>query len=298
MLKRTLYFTNPSYLKVKQNQLVISQKENTEEKTVPIEDIAFVILENPQITITLPALQKLNDNNVAVVCCDDKHMPSSLLLNLDGHHLQSELFNHQINCSLPLKKQLWKQTIEVKIKNQASLLLSLGKDAGPLHSLATSVQSGDITNREGTAAREYWNRLFDNPFTRDRYGNYPNSLLNYGYIILRSAVARALSGSGLLPTLGIHHHNRYNAYCLADDIMEPYRPYVDKAVYELVLSGNDELILGKETKAHLLQILSSDVLINDIKRPLMVALSITTASLARCFAGEEKKIVYPTYLRN
>jgi CRISPR-associated protein Cas1 len=295
MLKRTLFFSNPAYLNVHQQQLLVRLKKDDEERTVPIEDIAFVVLEHPQITVSMPALQQLNANNVAVVFCNEKHMPASMLLNLDGHHLQGELFRNQLNSSLPLKKQLWQQTIQSKIKNQAALLQSKGKDSGALPSLAASVKSNDASNREGTAAREYWSRLFGKGFQRDRYGEMPNHFLNYGYILLRSAVARSLVGSGLLPTLGIHHHNRYNAYCLADDIMEPYRPYVDDAVYDLWESGNRDMILDKQTKAYLLNILSCDVSIGKVVRPLMVALSHTTASLARCFSGEETKIKYPVF---
>ncbi len=295
MLKRTLFFTNPSYLSTRQQQLVVQNTETKNEKTVPIEDIALVVLENPQITVTLPTLQQLNAYNVAVICCDDKHMPASMLLNLDGHHLQSELFRQQLDSTQPLKKQLWQQTIQCKIKNQAAMLKAKGKPMGALLSLAASVKSDDTSNREGTAAREYWSLLFGNGFIRDRYGDAPNPFLNYGYIILRAAVTRALVGSGLLPTLGIHHKNRYNAYCLADDIMEPYRPYVDDAVYELWESGNKDMILDKETKAYLLNVLTCDVKIGKVKRPLLVALSHTTASLARCFSGEEKKIAYPVF---
>lgn len=292
MLKRSLFFTNPAYLSTRQEQLVVETKERGEH-SIPIEDIGFVVLEHPQITITMPAMQKLNDNNVALVCCDEKHHPSAMLLNLDGHHLQGELFRNQLQASEPLKKQLWKQVIEYKINNQAALLNKLGKPTGALPQYLKSVNSGDTSNREGAAAREYWTYLFGDSFIRDRYGAHPNSLLNYGYIVLRAAVARALVGSGLLPTLGIHHHNRYNAFCLADDIMEPYRPYVDSIVYEMWESGTDDMILEKETKAHLLQLLTEDVQIGKVKRPLMVALSITTASLARCFNGETKKLTCP-----
>jgi len=295
MLKRTLFMTNPAYLSVGQNQLLIKLLSTDKEHSVPIEDIAMVILEHPQITITMPALQQLNSNNVALICCDDKHMPTAMLLNLDGHHLQSELFRKQIDSTQPLKKQLWQQTVVSKITNQAALLQSKGIDSGSLKALAASVKSDDSTMREGTAARAYWPRLFGPDFIRDRYGLPPNNFLNYGYIVLRSAVARALVGSGLLPTLGIHHHNRYNAYCLADDIMEPYRPYVDDAVYDLWQSGNDDMILDKDTKAYLLKVLSCDVSIGKVKRPLLVALSHTTASLARCFTGDEKKISYPVF---
>ena len=292
MLKRSLFFTNPAYLSTRQEQLVVETKEGSEH-TVPIEDIGFVVLEHPQITITMPAMQKLNANNVALVCCDEKHHPSAMLLNLDGHHLQGELFRNQLQASEPLKKQLWKQVVEQKIANQSALLKKLNKPTGALPQYAASVNSGDTSNREGAAAREYWTNLFGNEFMRDRYGANPNPFLNYGYIVLRAAVARALVGSGLLPTLGIHHHNRYNAFCLADDIMEPYRPYVDSVVYELWESGTDDMMLEKETKAHLLQILSMDVTIGKVMRPLMVALSMTTASLARCFNGEIKKMACP-----
>ncbi len=295
MLKRTLFFTSPAQLSVRQNQLVVAQKNSDTPRSVPIEDIGMAILEHPQISITMPTLQQLNAHNVAVVICDDRHLPASMLLNLDSHHLQNELFRKQMSSSQPLKKQLWQQTIMAKISNQAALLQSKGIDSGPIASLAASIKTDDHTNREGTAARLYWQRLFGTDFSRDRYGDAPNNFLNYGYIVLRSAVARALVGSGLLPTLGIHHSNRYNAYCLADDIMEPYRPYVDEAVYELWQSGCNDLILEKDTKAHLLQVLSCDVSIGKVKRPLMVALSMTTASLARCFSGEEKKISYPNF---
>ncbi|MCW3805946.1 type II CRISPR-associated endonuclease Cas1 [Plebeiibacterium marinum] len=293
MLKRTLFFTNPAYLSFCQNQLIV--KQNGQERSVPIEDIALVVLENAQITVTLPVLQKLNENNVAVICCNEKHMPASMLLNLDGHHLQGELFRNQLNSTLPLKKQLWQQTIQNKIRNQAAMLKKKGRSQGALLSLVTSVKSDDSSNREGTAAREYWSLLFGEGFLRDRYGAGPNPYLNYGYIILRAAVTRALVGSGLLPTLGIHHKNRYNSYCLADDIMEPYRVYVDDAVFDMWESGDNDQILDKESKAYLLNVLTCDVSIGKVKRPLMVALSHTTASLSRCFNGDTKKIIYPVF---
>ena len=294
MIKRSLFFTNPAYISTKDNQLVIETPKG-DKRSLPIEDIGFAVLENPQITMTIGAMQKLNENNVALICCDEKHHPASMLLNLDGHHLQGELFRQQINASVPLKKQLWKQTIEQKIKNQVALLKKFGKPTGALPSYAKQVSSGDATNREGVAARDYWKNLMGASFIRERHGMPPNHFLNYAYIILRAAVARALVGSGLLPTLGIHHHNRYNAFCLADDIMEPYRPYADDAVYELWESGNDDMILEQDTKAYLLRILTADVNIGNVKRPLMVALSMTTASLARCFSGENKKITYPIF---
>lgn len=291
MLKRTLFFGKPSRLSLKDRQLVIESKENDEIHKVPIEDIGYAVIENQQISFSVPLLQELMANNVAVVFCDASHMPNSMLLNLDGHHLQSELFRFQINASEPLKKNLWKQTIEAKIRNQAALLHKLGKNGNILKPFYSNVKSGDTDNREGGAARIYWNEMYGSDFTRDRYGDCPNNLLNYAYIVLRAAVARALTGSGLLPTLGLFHHNRYNAFCLADDIMEPYRPFADEIVFQLY--QNDHQEVTTEVKAEILKILANDVCFENTTRPLMVGLSQTTASLARCFTGEQKKIVYP-----
>ena len=310
MLKRTLFFSNPYYLSLKDGQLVIQPKDEWGEgnfpnvsdfgkgikpATVPVEDIGFVVLDHPQISFSMKLVEFLNAHNVAVIFCDSKHMPSSMLLNLESHSLQSELFRAQVDASEPLKKGLWKQTIEAKIRNQAAMLEKQGHKAHELRAYAKSVKSGDTENREGLAARIYWSRLMGNGFYRDRYGDPPNHLLNYGYILLRSAVARALSGSGLLPTLGIHHHNKYNAFCLADDIMEPYRPYVDQLALNVYGDYPDELFLTKDMKAALLKLMTTDVIINDSKRPLMVALSQTTASLSRCFTGEGRKIAYPDF---
>lgn len=295
MLKRTLFFTNPYRLSFKNKQLVAEERESGEVRTVPVEDIGFVVLESMQISISMPLIEALVANNVAVVFCDSKHMPQSLLLNLDGHTTQTEIFRNQINASQPLKKNLWKQTVEAKIKNQAKLLKLLDRKSFDVLNFAKDVKSGDPENREGAAARLYWSRLFGEIFSRDRYGEHPNSLLNYGYIILRAAVARSLVGSGLLPTLGIHHRNKYNAYCLADDIMEPYRPYVDRLVFRMYKQNPDSMILDKEQKAELLTVLTEDVYIEKLRRPLMIALSITTASLAKCFAGEIKNLKCPEF---
>ena len=291
MLKRTLFFGKPSRLSMKDKQLVIESKEDETIHKVPIEDIGYVVIENQQISFSTPLLQEFMANNVAVIFCDAAHMPNSMLLNLDGHHLQSELFRFQIDASEPLKKNLWKQTIEAKIRNQSALLHQLGKNGHLLKPFYCNVKSGDVDNREGAAARVYWTEMYGTNFTRDRYGSCPNNLLNYAYIVLRAAVARALTGSGLLPTLGLFHHNRYNAFCLADDIMEPYRPFVDEVVFQLFQAGHQELTT--EVKAEILKILANDVCFENTTRPLMVGLSQTTASLARCFMGEQKKIVYP-----
>lgn len=292
MLKRTLFFSSPINLSLKDRQLVFYLKEAPDEKrTVPIEDIGFVVLEHQMISITLPLLNALSENNVAVIFCNDKQLPSSMLLNLDSNTTQQETFRAQVEAREPLKKNLWKQTVEAKIRNQAACLRKLGLDGEVLKPLYMNVKSGDTDNREAVAAKLYWNILFGREYIRNREGVPPNNLLNYGYTILRAAVARSLMGSGLLPTFGIFHRNRYNAFPLADDIMEPFRPFVDEVVYKIYYSGETELT--KQVKASLLRVLTTDTRFNKMTRPLDVGLSVTTASLARCFAGKEKKISYP-----
>ena len=300
MIKRTLFFGNPAYLSLRNEQLVVkltdAQTQEEITKTVPIEDVGVVVLEDRQITITNGALDALLKNNCAVITCNEKHMPTGLLLPLEGHTLQSERFAQQIEASLPLKKQLWQQTVQAKIRNQGVLLKRLyNTENRCMMAWANDVKSGDSENLEGRAAAYYWKNMFPNGevFKRDREGDAPNNLLNYGYAILRAVVARALVASGLLPTLGIHHHNRYNAYCLADDVMEPYRPCVDEVVAEIIQRGIDCDELTTEIKKQLLVIPVREVQINGQRSPLMVAVAQTTASLAKCFSGELRKIVYP-----
>ena len=295
MLKRTIFISNPYYLSLKNKQLQISEKSGEVIKTAPIEDIGFLVLDHPQISFSMKLMEELTEFNVATVFCDSKHLPSSMVLPLDAHHIQNEIFRAQIEASEPLKKNLWKQTIEAKIQNQARLLEKLGKNSIPIKAIGKAVKSGDADNREGFAARLYWMELLGKEFIRDRYGEPPNPFLNYGYILLRSAVARALAGSGLLATLGVHHRNRYNAFCLADDVMEPYRPFVDEIVFSMNEKWPGSFMLEKEHKAELLQLMTADVIIGGNKRPLMVALSQTTASLARCYSGEIRKISYPDF---
>jgi len=297
MIKRTLFFSSACKLSVKDKQLLIENRETGELNQAPIEDIGFIVFDNPAIIITQYLLQEFSENNVAAVFCNSKHHPSSMLLHLDTNNIQTEIFSAQVNVKEPLKKQLWQQTIKAKINNQAALLKFLGKDPSPLIYISKKVKSGDTGNAEARAARIYWKTLFGGDFRRDRYGEQPNSGLNYGYAILRAAVARSLSGSGLLPALGIHHKNRYNSFCLADDIMEPYRPYIDLVVYRLEKELKEKEELTKEMKAELLKTLTVDVKINKKKSPLMIGLSQTTASLARCLAGKAKKIQYPVFIK-
>jgi CRISPR-associated protein Cas1 len=297
MIKRTLQFGNPAYLSTKNEQLVVKfPDEEQATRSVPIEDIGIVILEHPQITVSNALLDKLMTNNVVLATCNAQHLPSSLMLSVAGHTEYNERLRFQLDASIPLKKNLWQQTVEVKIKNQANLLLSRQKPAERLKEMAQLVTSGDTLNHEGQAAAIYWQNLFDIPgFTRGRKDLSPNNLLNYGYAILRAVCARSLVGSGLLPSLGIFHANKYNAYCLADDIMEPYRPYVDALVCSIIDSVDDYEELTTELKRQLLMIPALDVVIDGKKSPLMIAMSRTSNSLADCFIGVSRKIMYPVY---
>jgi CRISPR-associated protein Cas1 len=224
-------------------------------------------------------------------------MPSGLFMPLEANTLQHERFTGQLDASIPLKKQLWMQTVQVKIANQAAVLAWRGMDTEPMNHFRRSVKSGDPDNYEGRAAAYYWKNLFqgilDSEFTRGRNDAPPNNMLNYGYAILRAVIARSLAGSGLNPTLGIHHDNRYNAFCLADDIMEPYRPYVDKLVVDAVQLFNNPEELTTEIKRYLLAIPAMDVTMEGNKSPLMIAAQRTANSLRECFEGFTRKIIYP-----
>lgn len=308
MIKKTLYFGNPAYLSLRKGQLVIKFPEvesndslpetfkQQAEITKPIEDIGVIMLDNKRITLTSGLLEALLENSCAVITCNSQSMPVGLLLPLCGNTTQNERFRKQLDASLPLKKQLWQQTIKAKVYNQASVLSQYTEaETKCMRIWADNIKSGDSDNVEARAAAYYWKNLFPKieGFIRDRNGVPPNNLLNYGYAILRAVVARSLVISGLLPTLGIYHHNRYNAYCLADDIMEPYRPYVDELVWSLVSTYGKTPELNKELKTKLLSIPTLEVRIEGKRSPLMVAVGQTTASLYKCFNGELRKIAYP-----
>ena len=292
MIKQTLMFTSPVSLSLKDQHMVITFKDNKDTVTRPIEDIGFVVIENAQVNISIPLLNELADNNVSVVFCDKKMMPKTMLMTLEGNTTQQESYKYQIDASAPTKKNVWKQLVESKIRNQALLLNKVGKNGDVLKPYYMNVKSGDTDNREGAAAREYWGLLFEEGFKREREGLPPNNLLNYGYTILRAAVARALIGSGLYPAFGVFHRNRYNAFPLADDVMEPYRPFVDEIVYHLYYDGAI-CELDNQSKGKLLRVLFSDVKMGKVTRPLENALSLTTASLLKIYKGETDKLSLP-----
>nr|WP_315165408.1 type II CRISPR-associated endonuclease Cas1 [uncultured Flavobacterium sp.] len=295
MLKKTILIENKTSITTKNHQLVL--KSEIRESSIPIEDIGFLVLDHSEIYLSIPAINLVIENNTALIICNTNHLPNGMLLNLNSHHIQQEIFKNQIIASIPLKKQLWQQTIIEKIKNQGELLEIITGKVNTFEFLASKVLSGDTSNMEGVAAQQYW-KSFPLPnhekdgIKRERYGDYPNNFLNYGYAILRAATARALSGSGLLNTLGIHHKSKYNAFALADDIMEPFRPLVDEKVFEL-MQKYEEQELNTVLKSELLQILTRTVYFKEEKSPLMVALQKTASSLQQCYTGDRKKIKYP-----
>ncbi|MBP6146852.1 MAG: type II CRISPR-associated endonuclease Cas1 [Flavobacterium sp.] len=295
MIKKTILVENKSAITTKNQQLVL--KSEVRESSIPIEDIGFLVLDHPEIYLSIPAMNLIVENNTAIIICGSNHLPNGMFLNLNSHHIQQEIFKNQIEASVPLKKQLWQQTIVEKIRNQGELLAKITENKNTFDFLASKVLSGDTSNMEGVAAQQYWknfplpNHEIDG-IKRERYGDYPNNFLNYGYAILRAATARALSGSGLLNTLGIHHKNKYNAFALADDIMEPFRPIVDEKVFD-IMKRYQEQELNTAIKAELLQILTQTVYFKEEKSPLMVGLQKTASSLQQCFTGNRKKIKYP-----
>lgn len=313
MIKRTLYFGNPAYLSLNLAQLKVRLPEvekNTElpdhfkkeaVASIPIEDIGIVVLDHKQLTITQALMEALLDNNVVLITCNSTHHPSGLLMPLNGNTIQSERFREQINASEPLRKQLWAQTVEQKIKNQKLHLQSLGLSTDFLTPIIKNIKSGDAENAEGIAAAHYWKTLSPallhsaTTFRRDREGNSPNNYLNYGYSLLRATMARSIVAAGLLPTLGIHHKNRYNAYCLADDLMEPYRPLVDQVVCNLIKAHGLQNDLPASIKQELLKIPAMDVCLDGEKSPLMLATQRSAVSLSKCYSGEQRKLLYPQF---
>lgn len=298
MIKKTIYFGNPAYLSVKQKQLCIRKPEENNVTTIPIEDIGIIVADHPQITFTHSVVIALQENNAVIMWCGANHLPLTLSLPLFANHTYNEKVRYQIEATEPLKKQLWKQTIVAKIQNQASVLRYLGYKPIKLDKMIPRVSSGDPDNFEGQAAAIYWDLLLkEYEVTRGRYDGGPNALFNYGYAILRAVIARNLVGSGCLPVLGIHHKNKYNPYCLADDIMEPYRPIVDKYIMDYLKNRQDfDEALTKEDKAYLLNVPVLDTLIKKKSSPLMVGAQRTTVSLVGCYTGETRKILYPEIL--
>ena len=296
MITRSIYIGNPAYLKLKDSQMKVICPETKELKgSVPVEDLGLLMLDHFQITISHQLIQKMMGNNVVVISCDAHHLPHGMMLPMYGHTEHSDRVKHQLNASEPLKKQLWKQTVTDKIENQTEVLKQLGNYFEPMLEYKANVKSGDATNMEGIAAQHYWKHLINPDFLRERFGESPNQFFNFGYAVLRSIVARSLVETGLLPVMGIFHRNKYNPYCLADDVMEPYRPFVDMLVVQWLEQHPDTEELTKDFKAYMLRIATKDVKIDGKIRPLMVAVKVTATSLFKCYSGEKRQIAYPEF---
>lgn len=294
MITRSIYIGSPAYLKLKDEQMYIMEPSSNQMKgKVSVEDLGLLMLDHFQITISHQLIQKMMGNNVVVVSCDAHHLPHGIMLPLYGHTEHSDRIKDQLQASEPLKKQLWKQTVECKIENQKEVLKRLGNYYEPMMNYQNNVKSGDSTNMEGIAAQHYWKYLISLDFLRQRFGESPNQFFNFGYAVLRSIVARSIVETGLLPVLGIFHKNKYNPYCLADDLMEPYRPFVDWLVMDWLTKNPEIEELTKEFKAHLLQVATRDVWIDGKKRPLLVAVKTTVISLYKCYIAEKRLISYP-----
>lgn len=288
---------SPAYLRIRNRQLVIERKD-ADDVSVPISEVAAVIAAHPQASCSQPVLAELMAAGGAFIVCDDALLPIGLMLPIQANELQTQRIIAQAAAPLPLKKKLWRQIIRRKISAQADLLRDLrGNDRGLSH-IAAEVRSGDTTNREAVASRRYWTALFDDPdFRRDRQREDQNRLLNYGYAVLRAVMGRAICAAGLHPSLGVHHHNRENSFCLADDLMEPYRPLIDAAVVEHLACG-----LGSEltrtSKQALLECILARYLADGEARTLFEICSRTAASLARAYLKECDKLEYPKELRD
>ncbi len=296
MIKRTLEISSgPARLSIAHRQLVIERTEGPA-TTVPIEDIGVVIVDHPAVTYTHSVFTELMEAGAAVVLCSRDHHPAGVFLPIDAHSTQTERHHHQIEASLPFKKQAWARIIRAKIARQADVIKEIaGKDEG-LSALSARVRSGDPDNLEAQAAQRYWKVLFGTDFRRDRDATGPNSALNYGYAIIRAAVGRAIVGSGLIPSLGLHHHNRSNPFCLADDLMEPYRPFIDIKVSELARSGHALAELDRTAKAALLSVLNETIEIGVHRTPIGLAIHQTTASLARSYESGKPDFDLPASL--
>ncbi|WP_018674452.1 type II CRISPR-associated endonuclease Cas1 [Riemerella columbina] len=296
MLYRSIYIGNPAYLKLKDQQMKIICPESKNEKgSIPIEDIGLIMLDHFQITLSHQLIQRLMGNSVVVISCDAHHLPHGMMLPLYGHSEHSQRVKYQLEASEPLKKNLWKQVVEAKIGNQAEILKQLDTYYEPMLEYQRQVKSGDTTNMEGIAAQHYWKYLISPDFLRERFGESPNQFFNFGYTVLRSIIARAIVETGLLPVIGIFHRNKYNPYCLADDMMEPYRPFVDGLVIKWLNQNPEAEELNKEFKAYMLQIATMDVRIENNTRPLIVAVKTTIASLYKCYTGEKRQLSMPEF---
>lgn len=294
MIKRTINISSPMIISTENEQIILKNRDIGTIESLPIEDIGTLIIESYQCSITTAVISKLMTNNSCVIFCDSFHLPNGVCLPMQGNFAQTERLSRQIEMKQPLKKNLWAQIVKAKIKNQAMVLKKYNYDNISLLKKIEKVKSGDTSNQEGTASAHYWKTLFKSAdFKRERYGPYPNNLLNYGYSILRAMVAREIVAVGLHPSIGIFHKNKYNPYCLADDLMEPYRPVVDDIVYDYYLQHQDSEELNKENKREMLMVSYSIVKMNSKKLQIAFAIQNTCSSLVKCLMDKTKKLSLP-----
>lgn len=287
MIKQTIEISHPAFLKRNYGQLIIIQDDNVSGK-VSFEDLGILILAHPQITVTQAVLSACTDNNVALIHCNQSHLPDGLTLPLSGHSLHSKVIKIQISLGKVRKKQLWQQIVKEKIYQQSETLRRLNKNYKPLSAMIEKVKSADSTNIEAQAAQRYWKLLVNKDFRRDAHADGLNTRLNYGYAIVRAMVARALVGTGFHPTLGLNHCNQYNAYCLADDLMEPFRPWIDEIAVD-----DDNANLNQESKAKYLNLLAQTVHFKKQKMPLMMATARMVTMLKEAYQDKIQTMSFP-----
>lgn len=300
MIKRTVEIsTHGCYVHKKHKQLVIEKDEATL-GSVPIEDLGVLIIDSPQTTVSAGLISYLAEHGVALIFTDSKHLPASVSIPFSNNTIQNKILQDQVAISLPQKKRLWAAVVAAKIANQSRVLTLCGKDGTALMEVSKRVPSGDPKNLEAYAARMYWQKLMGPQFKRDRNGNDENMLLNYGYAVMRASMARAIVATGMHSAFGIHHNNQYNPMPLADDLMEPLRPFIDARVFQLVNeAGIDadgsvpELLLNSETKQAILSVLSYECEYDGRRMPLLVALGLSAASVKQVMTRESEKASFP-----
>jgi CRISPR-associated protein Cas1 len=283
----------PATLRLADLALVI-QRDGEIAAKIPVEDLAVLVLDGPDILVSHQLLAHCADLGVAVSTADSKHMPNGLLVPLAGNSLHSATLREQIDSSVPAQKRTWQAIVRTKIRAQADVLMAIGRDDGSMRRLIPLVRSGDPENVEATAAAHYFARLFGAEFIRDRGQSGVNAQLNYGYAIVRSTVARAIVGAGLHPALGIHHHNQYNGFCLADDAMEPLRPMVDRVVLQMLARRTPIDEVTPATKREMITVLGGRIVLGGLQFPLLVGLERYAASLRRAICeGAEVSVPLP-----
>lgn len=295
MIKRIIEISKPAYIYISQTQLCVEREKECVAQ-ISVEDLGILILDNPAIVITQAVVKVCQQNGAAVLFCDERHLPISVTLPLfDGHSLHTKVLREQLSMTLPLRKRLWQQVVKEKIEQQIVTLDKAGCNSEGLKRLVKKVKSGDSDNCEAQAARQYWQLLMGKSFRRDRFKSGANSLLNYGYSIIRAMIARAIVGTGLHPAIGLYHKNQYNGLCLADDLMEPLRPWVDWQVYEL---QKDDLKpkIDQGTKRTLLALITQDVFFDKRRMPLFVAAHSMAACLKEAHSNKDINLIYPKRL--